>query len=110
MWHFKCKGDRSLLASRHGLPPQHLESVLQALARGGYELARARRVRQRTFCTPPTVSKTPTNGRRLGNKVVVPTLASAEHEFGVALGRINLDDMARDTETLGVCAGSDPRR
>ena len=98
------------LASRHGLPPQHLESVLQALARGGYELARARRVRRRTFCTPPTGSKTPTNGRRLGNKVVVPTLASAEHEFGVALGRINLDDMARDTETLGVCAGSDPRR
>jgi hypothetical protein len=42
--------------------------------------------------------------------VVLPTLASAEHEFGVALGRINLDDMARDTETLGVCAGSDPRR
>jgi len=81
-----------------------------AWPRGGYELARARRVRQRTFCTPPTVSKTPTNGRRLGNKVVVPTLASAEHEFGVALGRINLDDMARDAETLGVCAGSDPRR
>src|ERR1700689_5697837 len=42
------------LAARHGLPPRHLESVLQALVRdgilkgirgprGGYELARERR-------------------------------------------------------------------
>jgi len=45
-----------------------------------------------------------------GNKVVLPTLASAEHEFGVALGRINLDDMARDAGTLGVFLRADRPR
>jgi hypothetical protein len=43
------------------------------------------------------------------NKVVLPALASAEHEFGVALGRINLDDMARSAETLGAFGQSQPR-
>ena len=40
------------LASRHGLPPQHLESVLQALARDGMA-ARRLRIGARTP-RPPT--------------------------------------------------------
>jgi hypothetical protein len=34
------------------------------------------------------------------NKVVLPALSAAEHEFGVALSRINLEDMARSAESL----------
>lgn len=105
------------LASRHGLPPRHLESVLQALVRdgilkgirgprGGYELARERRLVSANDILRAAGSVEDTDERpaasELVNKVVLPALSSAEHEFGVALGRINLDDMARDAEALGV--------
>jgi Rrf2 family transcriptional regulator, iron-sulfur cluster assembly transcription factor len=112
------------LASRHGLPPRHLESVLQALVRdgilkgirgprGGYELARERRLVTandilRAAGSVEDVDERPADSE-LVNKVVLPALASAEHEFGVALGRINLDDMARSAETLGAFGRSEPR-
>ncbi len=101
------------LAARHGLPPRHLEPVLQALVRcgilkgirgprGGYELARDRkRVTANDILRaagtvedndPPHVSS------ELLNKVVLPALAGAEQEFGVALARINVEDMARDAQ------------
>jgi Rrf2 family iron-sulfur cluster assembly transcriptional regulator len=104
------------LAARHGLPPRHLESVLQALVRdgilkgirgprGGYELARERRrvTANDILRAAGTVEDTddqPAESELLG-KVVLPALANAEHEFGVALGRINLEDMVRDAEALG---------
>jgi Rrf2 family transcriptional regulator, iron-sulfur cluster assembly transcription factor len=113
------------LASRHGLPPRHLESVLQALVRdgilkgirgprGGYELARERRLVTandilRAAGSVEDVDERPADSE-LVNKVVLPALASAEHEFGIALGRINLDDMTRSAETLGAFGRSDPRR
>ena len=34
------------------------------------------------------------------NKVVLPAMATAEHEFGVALARISVEDMARDAQAL----------
>ena len=34
------------------------------------------------------------------SKVVLPALSTAEHEFGIALSRINLEDMTRDAEAL----------
>jgi hypothetical protein len=40
----------------------------------------------------------PYAGSELLDKIVLPARASAEHEFGVALARINLEDLAR-------CAG-----
>jgi len=110
------------LASRHGLPPRHLESVLQALVRdgilkgirgprGGYELARERRLVSANDILRAAGSVEDTDERpadsELVNRVVLPALANAEHEFGVALGRINLDDMARSAETLGTFG---PRR
>jgi len=128
MWHYKCQGDRisaKTLASRHGLPPRHLESVLQALVRdgilkgirgprGGYELARERRLVSANDILRAAGSVEDTDERpaasELVNKVVLPALAGAEHEFGVALGRINLDDMARDAGTLGVFLRADLRR
>jgi len=103
------------LAARHGLPPRHLEPVLQALVRcgilkgirgprGGYELARDRRrvTANDILRAAGTVedSDTPQTGSELLSKVVLPALANAEQEFGVALARINLEDMARDARRL----------
>jgi Rrf2 family protein len=103
------------LAARHGLPPRHLEPVLQALVRcgilkgirgprGGYELARDRRrvtvndiLRAAVTVDENDVSHP---GSELLEKIVLPAMASAEQEFGIALARINLEDMARDAQAL----------
>ena len=102
------------LATRHGLPPRHLESVLQSLGRdgilkgirgprGGYELARERggvtaNDILRAAGTVHELAAEPSS--ELVEKVVLPILSAAEHEFGQALSRISLDDMARHAEGL----------
>ncbi len=103
------------LAARHGLPPRHLEPVLQALVRcgilrgvrgprGGYELARDRRrvTANDILRAARSVedSQLPDAGSDLLLKVVLSAMANAETEFGVALSRINLEDMARDAQAL----------
>ena len=103
------------LASRHGLPPRHLEPVLQALVRcgilkgirgprGGYELARDRRriTANDILQAAGTVedSEGPQSGSELVTKVVLPAVAAAEHEFGVALSRINVEDLTRDAQAV----------
>ena len=103
------------LASRHGLPPRHLEPVLQALVRcgilkgirgprGGYELARDRRriTANDILQAAGTVedSEEPQSGSELVTKVVLPAVAAAEREFGVALSRINVEDLARDAQAV----------
>ncbi len=108
------------LAARHGLPPRHLEPVLQALVRcgilrgirgprGGYELARDRRrvTANDILRAAGTVDEADQThaGSDLLNKIVLPAMANAEQEFGVALARINLEDMARDAQALGKTAG-----
>jgi Rrf2 family transcriptional regulator, iron-sulfur cluster assembly transcription factor len=108
------------LAARHGLPPRHLEPVLQALVRcgilrgirgprGGYELARDRRrvTANDILRAAGTVDDEggPTHADSdLLNKIVLPAMANAEHEFGVALDRITLEDMARDAKALSKIA------
>jgi len=103
------------LASRHGLPPRHLEPVLQALVRdgilkgvrgprGGYALARERKEVTagdilRAAAAVEGYEK-PHQGSELLNKVVLPALAKAEEACGVALSRINVEDMARSAEKL----------
>jgi Rrf2 family transcriptional regulator, iron-sulfur cluster assembly transcription factor len=96
------------LASRHGLPPRHLETVLQALVRegilrgirgprGGYELARAREhVSASDILRASGTAEAAVNGPTsdLMAKVVMPALSVAENEFAQALSRISLDDMA----------------
>ena len=42
----------------------------------------------------------PHQGSELLSKVVLPALANAEEEFGVALSRINVEDMAHSAEKL----------
>jgi Rrf2 family iron-sulfur cluster assembly transcriptional regulator len=102
------------LATRHGLPPRHLETVLQSLVRdgilkgirgprGGYELARER---QQVTANDILRAAGTVDGLDEGTgsdvvaKVVVPALSTAELEFGQALSRINLDDMARRAANL----------
>jgi Rrf2 family transcriptional regulator, iron-sulfur cluster assembly transcription factor len=102
------------LAVRHGLPPRHLESVLQSLVRdgilkgirgprGGYELAR-----ERNRVTVNDILRATGNGNGLDAEpssdlmvnVVIPVLSIAEQEFGLALSRINLEDMTQRAERL----------
>ena len=42
-------------------------------------------------------------------KDVLPAMAGAEHEFGVALARINLEDLARDAQALNKPGKVSPR-
>jgi len=102
------------LASRHRLPPRHLEPVLQALVRhgilkgirgprGGYEIAREQRritVDEilRAAGTVEDVNDVPVVDSSLLSKVVLPALAQAEHAFSAALARINIEELARSAE------------
>ena len=98
------------LASRHRLPPRHLEPVLQALVRqgvlkgvrgprGGYELAREpRRITAHDILQAiGTNDAAPGNGAAsrsaLLADVVMPALAQAEGAFSGALGHINIEDL-----------------
>jgi Rrf2 family transcriptional regulator, iron-sulfur cluster assembly transcription factor len=99
------------LAARHKLPPRHLEPVLQALVRdgilkgvrgphGGYELARERkRITAgdilRAAGSAEEAGEPPLPASALVNDVVRPALAEAERIFSAALGRINIEDMAK---------------
>jgi DNA-binding IscR family transcriptional regulator len=72
--------------------------------RGGYELARDRRrvTANDILRAARTVEdgELPDAGSDLLLKIVLPAMANAETEFGVALSRINLEDMARDAQAL----------
>ena len=97
------------LATRHKLPPRHLEVVLQALVRdgilkgirgprGGYEIAREQakitaedifsvgRIEEADELLPKA---------ELIGTVVLPTLAIAEQYFSTALREINVADLVR---------------
>jgi Rrf2 family iron-sulfur cluster assembly transcriptional regulator len=104
------------LAERHSLPPRHLEPVLQALVRcgilkgirgprGGYELARDRRrvTVNDILQAAGTVEDgdEPQSGSELVKKIVLPAVAAAEREFGVALSRISVEDLAHGAQALG---------
>ncbi|HUZ30871.1 MAG TPA: Rrf2 family transcriptional regulator [Xanthobacteraceae bacterium] len=112
------------LAARHGLPPRHLENMLQSLVRdgilkgirgprGGYELAR-----DRTRVTANDILRAAAgtvdgladgSGSEIMDKVVLPALSAAEAEFGSALSRINLADMTHQAESLGRAADNEPQ-
>jgi Rrf2 family iron-sulfur cluster assembly transcriptional regulator len=103
------------LATRHRLPPRHLEPVLQALVRegilkgvrgprGGYELAREQRRITADDILRAAISiedsEPPASASTLINQVVAPALAQAENAFSSALARITVDDLARSAERL----------
>jgi Rrf2 family protein len=102
------------LASRHGLPPRHLEPVLQALVhegilrgvrgpRGGYELGRdqAEITANEILRAAGTVDEGfggHMQGSPLVVTVVVPALEQAERAFASTLGSINLGDLVKRAE------------
>ena len=103
------------LAARHGLPPRHLEPVLQALVRcgilkgirgprGGYELALDRRRVTANDILRAAGTVDEADGAHAGSdlltKIVLPAMANAEQEFGTALARISVEDLARDAQSL----------
>lgn len=97
------------LASRHGLPPRHLEPVLQALVhdgilrgvrgpRGGYELGREQK--QITAVDILRAAGTTDEDGEIDfpsasqiKSVVLPALAQAERTFAAALGKINIEEL-----------------
>jgi Rrf2 family transcriptional regulator, iron-sulfur cluster assembly transcription factor len=111
------------LATRHRLPPRHLEPVLQALVRhgilkgirgprGGYELAREqRRITAdeilRAAGTVDDIDAKPVNASNLLDQVVIPALSEAEQAFAAALSRINIEELARSAEGARKSAGAD---
>jgi Rrf2 family protein len=108
------------LATRHGLSPRHLDSVLQALARhgilkgtrgpgGGYELAREKRCITaddilRAAGTAVELDCTPVGDTALLRSVVLPVLGQAEEAFSAELARINVEDLAKSAAELGTVA------
>jgi len=103
------------LASRHELPPRHLEPVLQALVhegilrgvrgpRGGYELGREPQqitaveiLRAAGTVDDEDNNHLPANG--LIGSVVLPAIAQAERAFGAALNEISIDQLVRRART-----------
>jgi Rrf2 family protein len=104
------------LATRHKLPPRHLEPVLQALVRdgilkgirgphGGYELAR-----EHKKITAEDILRAASSAEdadepvgpmpNLVADVVRPALAEAERSFSAALARINIEDMTKRAEAV----------
>jgi len=101
------------LAERNGLPPRHLEPVLQALVRegilkgirgpgGGYELASAPGditaeaiLRAAGTVDDESDASSASINSPLLSAVVVPAIAQAEKVFCEALARISIEDMVK---------------
>src|SRR5438067_9618771 len=94
------------LATRHRLPPRHLEPVLQALVRegilkgvrgprGGYALAREQRrvTADDILRAAGTIEddESQISGSSLVSQVVAPALAQAENAFSSTLARISVE-------------------
>jgi Rrf2 family iron-sulfur cluster assembly transcriptional regulator len=104
------------LAERHGLPPRHLEPVLQALVhagilkgvrgpRGGYELARERRrisVAEIVRIAEATDEQGPHKAPPLVSKVIAPAVVEAEASFETALGAVTIDKLCQNAERAGL--------
>lgn len=111
------------LAARHGLPPRHLETLLQALVRanilkgvrgpkGGYELARERRritvgeiVRVAIASDEDGAQELQTSSR-LVSEIVAPVVSDASRELISALDQTTVEELCRQAETSGVFGAS----
>jgi Rrf2 family transcriptional regulator, iron-sulfur cluster assembly transcription factor len=113
------------LASRHNLPPRHLETLLQVLVRsgilkgvrgprGGYELARERR----RITIADIIRAASGNGSTshddeeeegvsaLVRQVVVPAIDDASEVFLEKLGHITVDDLCQSAQSNDVFGAS----
>lgn len=119
------------LAARHGLPPRHLETLLQVLVRsgilkgvrgprGGYELARERRritiadivraaLGEHDGSNGFERSEGPSDdGSQLVTDVVKPMIRSASESFLEKLDEITVDDLCREAEKRTVFGDDRP--
>jgi len=108
------------LSARHGLPPRHLETLLQVLVRagilkgvrgprGGYELARERRritvadiVRAASQSNAADKDENGGESSALVRDVVVPAIEKASEIFLEKLQEITVDDLCRDAQARRV--------
>ena len=100
------------LAARQGLPPRHLESLLQSLVRnrllrgirgpnGGYELACERNgVTVNDILRAAGIGDEEELKSEIVTKVVLPVLSPAEQALGQALNQISLNDIVRYAELM----------
>jgi Rrf2 family protein len=103
------------LATRHRLPPRHLEPVLQTLVRhgilngvrgprGGYELAReqhqitADEILRAASCADDELGG-PVSKSQLLSRVVMPALTQAETALAEVLARITVEDLTHSVES-----------
>ena len=101
------------LATRHRLPPRHLEPILRGIRgpRGGYELAREQhRITAddilRAAGTADEIDGAALAESLLLNNVVMPALGAAESAFSAALARINVEDLTHSAQGLGRVPGA----
>ena len=106
------------LATRHRLPPRHLERVLQALARegilrgtrgrrGGYQLGREQHMITaeeivRTATTVVEKAEAPVLGATPMSEAAAQALTRAEEAFSTALARISIADLTQSAMTQRV--------
>jgi Rrf2 family protein len=106
------------LSARLGLPPRHLETLLQTLVRagilkgvrgprGGYELARERRRIStadilRALAEEEGASPDAIPACRLIDEVVMPRLGAAGEAFAAGLTALTIDDLCRDATARNV--------
>ncbi|MBV9076159.1 MAG: Rrf2 family transcriptional regulator [Methylobacteriaceae bacterium] len=104
------------LAARHGLPPRHLEPVLQTLVRagllkgsrgprGGYELARERRRMSvgdvvRALAEPAGEGDAAPEASPLVDGIIAPAVTEAGALFLEALDRITIAELCERAEPL----------
>jgi Rrf2 family protein len=115
------------LAARHGLPPRHLETLLQVLVRagilkgvrgprGGYELARERRKISLGEIVHAAAGDAEDgesaagldDGSPLVSAVVLPAVDRCAEAFLAQLNEINVDDLCREAQLRQVFGASPP--
>ncbi|WP_413990991.1 RrF2 family transcriptional regulator [Labrys okinawensis] len=109
------------LATRHALPPRHLETLLQALVRhnilkgvrgprGGYELARERRritagdIVRAAMTDSSDDELSPVSS--LVDQVIAPAVDQAAQSFLAELDEITVEDLCREAERKQVFGGT----
>ena len=110
------------LASRHNLPPRHLETLLQSLVRanilkgvrgpkGGYELARERRritmgeIVRVAILSEESDDVTAANSSKLISTVVAPMVVEASESLMAALDAVTVEDLCKRSQAAGVFEG-----
>ena len=111
------------LASRHNLPPRHLETLLQSLVRanilkgvrgpkGGYELARERRritmgeIVRVAILSEESDDAAAANASKLIASVVAPLVVEAGESLMTALEAITVEELCKRSQHSGVFKGT----